>query len=227
MPDVTCPRCWLWQPIGKATRCQACGAPLITPSGLRLDQATKPPPPPPPLALTLGPGGPQGLLVIPPDPVSASPMAGLPLAGWGPAYGENQAVGVDWVLWVRVALAVQGALGVMGLLVLGLVLQHVAVHGSTSAGGQGEALKLGPGLAVVLALYVGLTVVFVWLVQFSVARALLLVIMLLGVGSFLSQLDAATGVLRLSAALALFLDLGFMVLLVVSLVAPRPARRWQ
>ena len=111
MPDVTCSSCWLWQPLGRSTRCRACGAPLITAGGMRVDQGLAPPvayAPPPGY-----PGGPppSGFPGGPPPP--GFPVPAYP--DWAPAgypgIVAEASRGTDWVLWVRIAIGVPGPPG--------------------------------------------------------------------------------------------------------------------
>jgi len=200
MPDVTCSRCWLWQPLGRSTTCRACGAPLITPTGLRVDQAGYPP---------AAPVDPRAA------PAATSPgafIAPLPLAhapyGLGARVGyAAETAGTDWVLWVRVAIAVR------------------QVTLPATAGSVPQTIDLGPAILVVVVVLVAITALIVWLAKFAVMRAVLLFLTGLGVVSVLSRMGAVPPADRIAFLADLGWDIVYGALLILSLASPRPQPR--
>jgi len=220
MADVTCSTCWLWQPLGRSTRCRACGAPLITAGGMRVDQALAPPvayAPPPGY-----PGGPppSGFPGGPPPP--GYPVPAYP--GWAPAgypgIVAEPSRGTDWVLWVRIAIGVPALLAAALLMVVGLMFRHLTLP--ASPGTVPQTLDLGPAVAILVVILLAVTALFVWLARFAVMRVILLVLVVINVVSVLSQISTAVSADRIAILVDLGWDLGYAALLLVSLIAPRP-----
>jgi hypothetical protein len=206
MSDVTCSRCWLWQPLGRSTTCRACGAPLITAMGGRVDQAWAP---------AAG------------DPAAVA--AGYPPAGgWAPpSYvrmtGAETASGTDWVLWVRVVLAVPSLLLAAMLMILGLLLQHVTLP--AAAGQVPQTVDIGPVVVVLVVMILAITALIVWLARFAVVRAILLILVAVNVVSVLIQIAGAIPVDRIAMLVDVGWDIGYAALLILSLTSPRPQPR--
>ena len=215
MPDVTCPNCWLWQPLGRSTRCRACGVPLISSTGIRVDQAWAPP------ARAEGPAAGTMASVGPPPYAPTIPW--VP-AGYGGAAAAQPARGVDWVLWVRIGIAVPAALAALGLLFLGLALRHITLPATAGSAAQTYDIA-GPAVVMAIVLLLAVTALIVWLAQFAVARGLLVALTLVNVLSILSQLSAASPAYRIAYFVDLGWDIAFGALLCLSLAAiPRRTR---
>jgi len=248
MPDVTCFQCWLWQPLGRSTRCRACGAPLITSGGVRVDQALAAPvaygpppgspggappsgypggPPPPDYPGAPPPSGYPGA-PVPPDYPGGPPPSGYPVPpypGWAAAgypgiFAAEPSRGTDWVLWVRIAIAVPSLLAAVLLMIVGLFLRHVTLP--ASAGSVPQTVDLGPAVAVVVVVMLAFTALIVWLARFAVVRAVLLVLVVISVVSVLSQIGTAVSGDPIAYLVDLGWDLVFGGLLILSLVAARP-----
>ncbi len=239
MPDVTCSQCWLWQPLGRSTRCRACGAPLMTAGGMRVDQALAtpvaygpppgypggPPPPgypagPPPPGYPPGPP-PPGYPAGPPPPGAAVPA----YPGWSPmAYpgviAAEPSRGVDWVLWVRIALAVPSLLSAALLMIVGLFLRHNTLP--AGAGSVPQTVDLGPAIAIVVVFLLAFAALIVWLARFVVMRIILLVLVAIGVVAVLGRAGSSISSDPIAYLVDLGWDLAFGALLLISLLAPRP-----
>jgi putative exporter of polyketide antibiotics len=131
--------------------------------------------------------------------------------------------GTDWVLWVRIAIAVPSLLLAVLLMLLGLLVRHVTLP--ASAGSVPQTVNLGPTILVVVVVMLAITALIVWLAQFAVTRLVLLVLVVISVVSVLGQISAAPSADRI----AILTDLGWEVvygaLLILSLVSPRPRPR--
>lgn len=210
MPDVTCPQCWLWQPLGRSTSCRACGSPLITPMGARVDQAWNP------VAATQMPA------IADPSGGAAYPLP----AGWAPAGfaghpAAEETGGTDWVLWVRAAIALPSVLVAALLMLAGIFFPHVTYQQGTASGVVTHTVDLGPEIAVVVVVLLAVTALFAWLAKFVIFRVILLVLTLVSVVSALSQLADAVSAERVAYLLVLGWDILYGGLLGLSLVTPR------
>jgi hypothetical protein len=132
--------------------------------------------------------------------------------------------GVDWVLWVRIGIAVPAALSGLLLLVVGLVVRHLTLPATAGAAAQTVDVS-GQQVAIVFVLLLGLTALFVWLAQFAAMRALMLALVLVNVIEILSRLSGATPDYRIVYLIDLGWDIVFGALLCLSLAAlPRRSR---
>ncbi len=225
MPDVTCSQCWLWQPLGRSTRCRACGAPLITSGGMRVDQALAQP-----VAYGPPPGYPSGQFApsFPADPPPPGYPVGPPppgYPGWAAAdypgtIAADPSRGIDWVLWVRVALGVPSLLAAALLMIVGLFLRHITLP--ASAGAVPQTVDLGPAVAIVVVFMLAFTALIVWLAKFAVMRVVLLVLVAISVVLVLSRIGSAISSDPIAYLVDLGWDLAFGALLLISLLAPRP-----
>jgi len=213
MPDVTCPNCWLWQPLGRSTSCCACGAPLITPMGARVDQVWNP------------------VGAAPISATGADPSGGAayaPSASWMPiGYAGRPTVeearGTDWVLWVRVALAVPSLLLAALVMLLGLLFQHITLP--AAAGQVPQTVDIGPMVVIFLAIFLSITALIVWLARFAVFRAILLILIVVNVVSVLTQIGVAIPADRIALLVDVGWDIGYAALLILSLTSQRPQLR--
>jgi hypothetical protein len=211
MPDVTCPVCWLWQPLGRSTNCRACGAPLITPMGAPVDQAWNP------------------VTAAQRSSTSGDPSGGAgyaPAVGWLPAVyagrpAADEVGGTDWVLWVRLAIAVPSVLVAALLMLGGIFAQHLTIQQNSADGVVTRTFDLGPVVAVYVLVLLAVTALIVWLAKFLVFRVILLGLTLVSVVSTLSQLGDALSAERVALLLVLGWDILYGGLLGLSLIAPR------
>lgn len=206
--NVCCPNCWSWTELRKRTTCPGCGTALILPDGRTIDAAlTAPPPPPPPGPYAYAPGG-----------VAVS-TRGIPEAA---LRGFQPNSGTDWISVARWFTIGYGALLVVGLIAVGLLIQHINVPitdpntGFTTI----QTFDIGPAFAIV-AIVVGVVMaVFAWLTQYTVARVIFLVLDALALLSAISQISVETrsgGVGFLGLATVVF-DLAYGGVLVMSLL---------
>ena len=161
------------------------------------------------------------------------PSAGAaypPPVGWVPGgYAGHPAAqersGTDWVLWVRVAIAVPSVLAAALLMLAGIFFPHVTFEQGTASGIVTRTVDLGPTVAVVAAVLLLVPALFAWLAKFAIFRVILLALTLVSVVSALSQLGDAVSAERAVFLLALGWDILYGGLLGLSLVAPRPRYR--
>ncbi|MGD1054332.1 MAG: hypothetical protein ABR950_10970 [Candidatus Dormibacteria bacterium] len=159
------------------------------------------------------------------DPSAAG--AYPPAPAWVPAgYAGRPAAeepsGTDWVLWVRVAIAVPSVLVGALLMLAGIFYPHVTYQQETSAGLVTHTIDLGPDIAVVVLVLLALTALIVWLARFLAVRLILLALTLVGVIATLGQLGSAVSGIRVAYLVELGWDILYGGLLALSLIAPRP-----
>jgi hypothetical protein len=164
-------------------------------------------------------------------PAATSPgafIAPLPLAhapyGLGARVGyAAETAGTDWVLWVRVAIAVPSLLVAVLLMAVGLFVRQVTLP--ATAGSVPQTIDLGPAILVVVVVLVAITALIVWLAKFAVMRAVLLFLTGLGVVSVLSRMGAVPPADRIAFLADLGWDIVYGALLILSLASPRPQPR--
>jgi len=157
----------------------------------------------------------------PPPPGSpVAPYPGWAAAGYPGMIAAEPSRATDWVLWVRVALAVPSLLAAALLMVVGLLLRHVTLP--ASAGSVPQTVDLGPSVAIVVVIMLAFTALIVWLVKFAVVRAVLLVLAAIAVVAVLSRIGTAISSDPIAYLVDLGWDLVFGGLLILSLVAARP-----
>jgi hypothetical protein len=194
---VCCPKCWTWDELGKRTTCKQCGTPLILADGRTVTEAANP--------------GSAPLV-----PAFAGNAAALPTT-------RVTRRGVDWVDIARLVTAGYGLLIVVGLIILGLAFQHLDVPITNPNTGQTtiETINLGPGFAIVAIFIAGFFALFTWLTKFLVARIIFLALDALSILSLVSHLATGSGSFSLLSAASLIIDLGYALVLVLSIVSPR------
>lgn len=232
---VCCPNCWSWSDLGKHATCVKCGAPLIFADGRVVGQGAVPAPPQmgfassasvmtpsaPPAGMPLAP--PSGPPAWPPGAANATPVAGPAWAS--PASGVQ---GLDWVTICRWAYGVYGVLVVAGLVVFGLLVHHVSIPVAAADGGTAYTdVDLGPAFAIVAIIAALLFVLVIWLIQFTVARAILLGLQAIGLLGTLGRSNAfgAGSAFATWEIVGLVISLGFMAILTMSLIYRRPGSR--
>jgi hypothetical protein len=180
--------------------------------GARVDQAWDPA-----VAAQMAPSGgypSAGAAYPPPSDWVSGGYAGHPAA--------EVRSGTDWVLWVRVAIAVPSVLVAVLLMLAGIFFPHVTFEQGTASGMVTRTVDLGPEVAVLVAALLAVTALFAWLAKFAIFRVVLLVLTLVSVVSALSQLADAVSAERAVYLLVLGWDILYAGLLGLSLVAPRP-----
>jgi hypothetical protein len=163
-------------------------------------------------------------------PPGGNPSAGAayppPAGGVSGGYAGHPAAevrsGTDWVLWVRVAIAVPSVLVAALLMLAGIFFPHVTFQQGTASGVVTRTVDLGPEVAVAVGVLLAVTALFAWLAKFVIFRVILLVLTLVSVVSALSQLGDAVSAERAVYLLVLGWDILYGGLLGLSLVTPRP-----
>jgi hypothetical protein len=193
---VCCPTCWTWSELKSSTTCKRCRTPLILPDGRSVEQVAHPSPDAPP---------------APPGYAFNGPMASFATAPQG----------VNWVTIARWIMVAQGALGLVAVFVIGFADQYINVPVQDAATGRVvlETVNLRPILlAVAVAIALGCAL-FAWLVGFTVFRVILLMLIVLGIFESITRLGGApTSVVAVTLADMVY-DIGFGVVLVMSLIS--------
>jgi hypothetical protein len=150
-----------------------------------------------------------------------------PPAGWAPAVfagrpASQEASGTDWVLWVRVAIAVPSVLVAALLMLAAIFVRHLTYQQDTATGVVSRTVDLGPDVLVLVLALLAVTALFVYLARFSIFRVILLGLTLVSVLSALSQLGDALSGERVAYLALLGWDILYGALLGLSLITPRP-----
>jgi hypothetical protein len=181
--------------------------------GARVDQAWDPVV----AAEMSSPGGDPSAGAVYPPAVDWAPVgyAGRPAA--------EESSGTDWVLWVRLAIAVPSVLVAATVIVAGLFFPHISYEQNTATGVVTRTADLAPDIAAIaVVVLLAMAALVVWLAKFFVFRAVLLVLILVSVVSALGQLGNAVSAERVAYLVALGWDILYGGLLGLSLVILRP-----
>lgn len=194
---VCCPNCWTWSEYKNSTACKRCGTPLILPDGRRVDEVTSGQPPSTPGA---------GYAFNAPMAALAAPTSG----------------GMDWVLAVRWVTAAYGALAIIGLLGYGLLFQYLNVPEQDPVTGRliEETINIRPFLLVVAIVVAIVFGIFTWLVGYTLARVIWLILIVVGAFATLSRLSGEPSQAVLATVLSLGFSAAMAFLLVMSLLPP-------
>lgn len=193
---VCCPTCWKWSELKSSTSCKRCGSPLVLPDGRRVDQARD--------------GTAPTAVAWNAPTVSLAPLT----------------VGTDWVAiarWITVAYA---ALQILGIFAIGLLIPSITIPVQDPNTGTivDQTLNIRPFLALVAFVAIIFYAVIVWLTKYGIARAIVLVVVLLQALAAVSRLSTETSTAVVATIVALLCDAGFAYVLVMSFVShPRPA----
>jgi hypothetical protein len=130
--------------------------------------------------------------------------------------------GMDWVAAVRWVTAAYGALFIVGILAYGLLFQYLNVPAQDPVTGRiiEETINIRPfllGVAVVAAIIFGL---FTWLVGYTLARVIWLVLIVISAFATLSRISGEPSQAVLATVLSLGFSLSMAFLLVMSLLPP-------
>ncbi len=205
---VCCPGCWSWSELGKRTTCQRCGAALILPDGRSLQSAQNDPPPPPPPPGSFGYAG--------------MPAVTAPSGFSGAAYpyqGSASTGGRDWVAICRWITIGYGLLTVVGVMLVGLLVQHINVPLTDPSTGitTVQTFNIGPAFAIAAVFIGAVFALFAWLTRYTVARVIFLLLDVLAVLSALSGLGRTQGFAAIGVV-SLAFDVAYAGALVMSLL---------
>lgn len=193
---VCCPTCWKWSELKSSTNCRRCGSPLVLPDGRRVDQARD--------------GTAPTAIAMNAPTVSLAPLT----------------VGTDWIAiarWITVAYA---ALEILGIFAIGLLIPSVTIPVQDPNTGTivDQTLNIRPFLALVAFVAIIFYAVIVWLIRYGIARAIVLVVVLLQALAAAAHLSTETSTAVVATIVDLLCDAGFAYVLVMSFVSrPRPA----
>lgn len=166
-------------------------------------------------------------LAPPPGPPAWPPGAanGTPVTGPAWASPGSGVQGIDWVTVCRWAYGVYGVLVVAGLVVFGLLVHHLSIPVASPGGGTTQTdVDLGPAFAFVAIIAALLFALVIWLIQFTVARAILLGLQAIGLLGTLGSTNAFGSGTAFATwkIVGLVISVGFMVILTMSLIYRRP-----
>ena len=193
---VCCPTCWKWSELKNSTTCKRCGSPLVLPDGRRVDQARD--------------GTAPTAVSMNAPTVSLAPLT----------------VGTDWIAiarWITVAYA---TLQILAIFAVGLLIPTITIPVQDPNTGTivDQTLNIRPFLALVAFVAIIFYAVIVWLTKYGIARAIVLVVVLLQALAAVSRLSAETSTAVFATIVSLLCDAGFAFVLMMSFVShPRPA----
>lgn len=235
---VCCPTCWSWSELGKSAACSRCGTPLIYADGRVVGQTAAPATPQTGFASgaqLLSPAAPTTGTPLAPPPAPVAPAAppawppgapnSAPVAGPAWATRASGVQGLDWLTICRWAYAAYGVLVGIGLVIFGLLVRHVSIPVASPGGGTAYTeVDIGPAFAIVAIIAALLFVLVIWLLQFTVARAILLGLQAVGLLGTLGNTDAFSSgsAFAIWEIVGVVISIGFMVILTMSLIYRRP-----
>jgi hypothetical protein len=219
VPDtVCCPRCWSWSELRKSASCKRCGTPLVFPDGRLVEPIpvhANGQPTPPPLVTAVVPA--VAMDWGAPPPPLPPPSLGGPLHVDAAARGQS----IDWVSVARWVTAGYGALVVIALLLVGLLVRHitVAVPNIDAPGLTNQTFDVGPAMVIAAGFAAALFGLFVWLIQFAVARGILLFLFAVAALGALARISGGSGAVVATGLASLLLDCGYGFVLLMSLIS--------
>ena len=193
---VCCPSCWKWSELKSSTTCKRCGSPLVLPDGRRVDQARD--------------GTAPTAVAMHAPTVSLAPLT----------------VGTDWIAIARWITVAYGALQVLAIFAVGLLIPTITVPVQDPNTGTivDQTLNIRPFLALVAFVAIIFYAVIVWLTKYGIARAIVLVVVVLQALATVSRLSTETSTAVIATVFSLLCDAGFAFVLVMSFVShPQPA----
>jgi hypothetical protein len=190
---VCCPTCWRWTELKGSSSCKRCGSPLVLPDGRRVDQARD--------------GTAPAAVAIKAPTVSLAPLV----------------VGTDWISIARWIAGAYGALSVLGIFAVGLLVPSITVPTQDPNTGQivDQTLNIRPYLAIVAFFAIVFYAVIVWLITYGVARAIVLIVVLLEAVVAVSRIGMEPSSAVAASIVSLACDAGFAYVLAMTFLAPR------
>jgi hypothetical protein len=194
--SVCCPGCWAWSDLGNSTTCKKCGTPLILADGRRVEDLTNAP---------------------------AAELAGTPIHAFkrpnqmlaAPAYQ-----GPSWIAITRWITIGYGALSVLGLLLLGLLVENANFPVANPATGRLITETIPFGLIMLIAAVLDglIFTVFALLTKYPLMRLIIMVLTLVGAFGTLTRLGGESPEAIAGSIVSVFLDAGFVFVLLMSLL---------
>jgi hypothetical protein len=194
--SVCCPGCWAWSDLGRATTCKKCGTRLILSDGRRVEDLTNAP---------------------------ATELAGTPTYAFkqpnqmlaAPAYQ-----GPNWIAITRWITIAYGAMSVLGLLLLGLLVQNASFLVVNPATGRllTETVPFGLLMLIAAVLDAVIFTVFALLTKYPLMRLIIMVLTLVGAFGTLTRLGGLSPEVITGSIVSVFLDAGFVFVLLMSLL---------
>jgi hypothetical protein len=190
---VCCPTCWRWSELKSSPTCKRCGSSLILADGRRVDQARD--------------GTAPTAVAMKAPSVSLAPLV----------------VGTDWISIARWIAGVYGALTVLGIFAVALFVPSITVPVQDANSGQivDQTVNIRPFLAIVAFIAIVFYAVIVWLMTYGVARAIGLIVIVLGAVVTLNRLGTEPASAVAASVVSLLCDAGFAYVLAMTFLAPR------
>jgi hypothetical protein len=132
-------------------------------------------------------------------------------------------VGTDWISIARWIAAAYGALSVLGIFAVGLFVPSITVPVQDANSGQivDQTVNIRPFLAIVAFIAIVFYAVIVWLITYGVARAVVLIVIVLEAVVALSRLGTESTTAVAASVVSLLCDAGFAYVLAMTFLAPR------
>jgi len=146
-------------------------------------------------------------------------------AGGGPiaSLGPPPSIGFNWVALARWVTIAYGAVAFLALLATGFVVQYVTVPVQDPATGRiiDETVNLRPIMLMAAIAVAVLFAVFAWLIGYSIARVIALVLTVLGALAALSRMGGEPASAVVGSLVSLLFDVGFAFVLLMTFLAPQ------
>jgi hypothetical protein len=190
---VCCPTCWRWSELKSSTTCKRCGSPLVLPDGRRVDQVRD--------------GTAPTAIAINAPTVSLAPLV----------------VGTDWISIARWIALAYGALSVLGIFAVALFVPSITVPVQDANTGVivDQTINIRPYLAIVAFFAIVFYALIVWLIKYGVARAIVLMFVVLEALVAASRIGAEPSTAVAASVVSLLFDAGFAYVLTMTFLAPR------
>jgi hypothetical protein len=212
---VCCSSCWTWSPLGKRTTCKHCGGPLLFTDGYSVDEV-----------LGIAPtGGPA----LTPAYAGAAP-AGATVGATHAAATDGAAsaqplAGVNWISIARLLTVAYGLVTVLALLAVALLVRQINVPVVDPSTGivTYQTFDVASVFLVAGVISAALFALFAWLTQFTVARAVLLLLDVLALFGAVTRLGndmRAGGAWSVIAAVNLVVGLAYGGVLLMTFISP-------
>jgi hypothetical protein len=135
-------------------------------------------------------------------------------------------VGTDWTAIARWITFAYAALQILAIFAIGLLIPSITVPVQDPSTGTivDQTVNIRPFLALVAFIAIIFYAVIVWLIKYGIARAIVLVVVLLQALAALTRLSTETSAGVVATIIDLLCDAGYAYVLVMSFVSrPRPA----
>jgi hypothetical protein len=132
-------------------------------------------------------------------------------------------VGADWISIARWVTVAQGVLTVLGIFAYGLLVPSIAVPVQDPSTGviAEQTLNIRPFLAILACFVIGLYVLVVWLTKYGIARAIILLVVMLEALLTLGRMGLEPPTAVTASVVSLLGDAAFAFVLAMTFLAPQ------